>query len=91
MSRYGAAGVFETIAGACLVLGLGTRLFAFLASGEMAGAYFMVHVGGSGSLWWWVNRGEVVVLFCFIWLVYAAWGAGPFSGDAWLARRRPAV
>ena len=87
MSRFGAAGVIEVVAGTCLVLGLGTRLFAFFASGEMAVAYLWMHTAGSGSIWWWATHGEVVLLFCFIWLVYAAWGAGPLSVDSWLARR----
>jgi len=88
MTRYGAAGVVEVVAGACIVLGLGTRLAAFLASGEMTVAYFWFHVGGSGQLFWWQNRGELVLLYSFIWLVYAAWGAGPLSLDGWLASRR---
>lgn len=88
MSRFGAAGVIETVAGALLVLGLGTRWAAFIASGEMAVAYFWMHTGGSGKIWWWQNHGEMVMLYSFIWLAFAAWGAGPFSLDAWLAKRR---
>ena len=90
MSRFGAAGVIEVVGGACLVIGFGVRLVAFLASGEMAVAYLLMHAAGSGSIWWWVNRGEVPLLYCFVWLVFAAWGAGAFSVDAWLARRRTA-
>ena len=82
MSRFGAAGLIETICGAALVLGLFTRPAAFIASGEMAVAYFWMHWGGSGQMWWWENRGEVVMLFSFIWLFFAAAGAGPFSLDA---------
>lgn len=88
MSRFGAAGVIEVVAGACIVLGLGTRLAAFLASGEMAVAYFWMHAGQSGKIWWWENRGELVLLYSFIFLVFAAWGAGPASVDGWLAGRR---
>ena len=87
MTRFGAAGFIEVIAGACLIFGLATRLMAFIASGEMAVAYFWVHVGGSGQLGWWQNHGELPILYCFIWLLFAAWGAGPFSLDAVLARR----
>ena len=89
MSRYGAAGVIEVICGACLVLGLATRLVAFVASGEMAVAYFWIHFGG-GQLWWWQNHGEMVMLYAFVWLVFAAWGAGPLSVDGWLADRKTA-
>lgn len=91
MSRFGAAGVIELVAGACIVLGLFTRWAAFLASGEMAVAYFWMHTGGSGSIWWWQNRGEMVMLYSFLWLLYATWGAGPASVDSWLARRRAAA
>ncbi|MEP7380196.1 MAG: DoxX family protein [Gemmatimonadota bacterium] len=90
MSRFGAAGVIELVAGTCIILGFGTRWAAFIASGEMAVAYFWIHSGGSGSIWWWSNRGEVVMLYSFIFLLYAAWGAGPYSLDATLGRRRDA-
>jgi putative oxidoreductase len=91
MTRFGAAGVIELVAGACIALGLFTRWAAFLASGEMAVAYFWIHTGGSGSIWWWQNRGEMVMLYSFLWLLYATWGAGPWSVDGWLARRRGAA
>ena len=91
MSRFGVSGVIELVAGACLVLGLGTRLVTFIASGEMAVAYFWIHTGGSGQIWWWKNRGELAALYSFVFLVFAAWGAGPWSLDAWLARRRGAA
>jgi len=88
MSRFGAAGIIELVCGLCIVLGCGTRLAAFIASGEMAVAYFWIHAGGSGKIFWWQNRGELVMLYSFVWLTFAAWGAGPYSVDAWLARRR---
>ena len=70
------------------VLGFATRLAAFLASGEMAVAYLIVHIASSGSIWWWRNGGEVVMLYSFLFLVFAAWGAGPLSVDSWIERRR---
>jgi len=88
MSRFGAAGVIEVVVGVALALGLFTRILAFLGSGEMAVAYFWMHAAGSGSIWWWVNRGETVMLFSFVLLFFAAYGAGPYSLDAWLAKRR---
>lgn len=87
MSRFGAAGVIEVVLGLLLIFGLGTRLAAFLASGEMAVAYFWVHSAG-GSIWWWENGGELVMVYSFLWLYFAAVGAGPWSLDAWW-RRRP--
>lgn len=91
MSRFGMAGTIETVGGLCLILGLFTRPVAFLASGEMAVAYFWMHWAGSGKMWWWDNHGEVVLLYSFIWLLFAAWGAGPYSLDAKLRRRQGAA
>lgn len=88
MSRWGAAGVIETVCGACIVFGLFTRPVAFLAAGEMAVAYFWIHTGGSGSIWWWVNHGETVMVYSFLWLYYSTTGAGPYSVDGWMAKRR---
>lgn len=90
MTRFGAAGVIETVAGALIVLGLFTRPAAFIASGEMAVAYFWMHWGG-GDLMWWQNRGELVMIYAFVWLLFAAWGAGPYSLDAWWQRRYQAL
>lgn len=90
MTRFGAAGIIETVAGFLLVIGLATPWAAFIASGEMAVAYFWIHTGGSGHVMWWQNRGELVMLYSFVWFMFAAWGAGPYSLDAWLARRKTA-
>ena len=88
LSRFGVAGTIELVGGAAIALGILTRPVAFLASGEMAVAYFWIHWGGSGKMWWWENRGEVVMLYAFLWLLVSAAGAGPVSLDAWLRRRR---
>lgn len=88
MSRFGIAGTVELVGGLLIAMGLFTRVAAFIASGEMAVAYFWMHWAGSGDMWWWQNRGELVMIFCFVWLFFAAWGAGSFSVDAWLQRRR---
>jgi putative oxidoreductase len=81
MSLMGAAGVIEVVTATGIGLGLATRLLAFTASGEMAVAYFYSHVRRSNSLWWWENGGEVAILYCFLWLYFAAAGAGPISLD----------
>jgi putative oxidoreductase len=91
MSRFGIAGVIETFGGALVILGLFTRPAAFIMSGEMAVAYFWMHAMGRDSLWWWVNRGEVVALYSFIWFFFAWAGAGSFSLDAWLKKKRGAA
>ena len=80
MSMLGVAGLIETIAGALILLGLFTRPAAFIASGEMAAAYFLAHQPrGPLPL---RNAGEPTVLLCFIFLYVASRGAGPFSIDA---------
>ena len=87
-SQYWFAGVLEVFGGALIVLGLLTRPVAFLLSGEMAVAYFQAHF--PRSFWPILNGGEPVVLFCFVYLYLFAVGAGPFSLDALLRRRRMA-
>lgn len=86
-SRFGVAGVLEVFGGALIVLGLFTRPVAFLLSGQMAVAYFWIHVGG-GGLWWWNNQGELAMLYSFIFLAFSAWGGGPLSLDAKMAARK---
>lgn len=70
-----AAGTIELIAGSLIALGLFTRFAALIASGEMAVAYFMVH--NPQAFWPIVNKGEVVILFCFVffYLIFAGPGA----------------
>ena len=85
MSLFGLAGVLETFGGLLLLLGLLTRPVAFILAGEMAAAYFMAHA--PKGFWPILNRGELPVLLCFIFLYLAAVGAGPWSIDA--ARNRP--
>jgi putative oxidoreductase len=85
-SQFWIAGVLETFGGALIVLGLFTRPVALLLCGEMAVAYFQVHF--PRSFWPLRNMGESVVLFCFVYLYLFAHGAGPFSLDALLRRRR---
>jgi putative oxidoreductase len=87
-SLLGLAAVIETFGGTLLFLGLFTRPVAFVAAGEMAAAYFLQHA--PRGFWPIVNRGELAVLFCFLWLYLAAAGAGPWSLDALLAARRAA-
>ena len=82
MSLMGAAGSIELVGGALIALGLFTPWVAFIASGEMAFAYFMGHVARSGgALFPVTNQGEAAVLYCFIFLYLAAKGTGPFGLD----------
>ncbi len=70
-----AAGTIELVAGTLITLGLFTRFAALIASGEMAVAYFMIH--NPQSFWPILNKGEVVILFCFtfFYLIFAGPGA----------------
>ena len=86
MSLPGFAGMLEIVGGTLLILGLFTRVVAFLHSGEMAVAYFMVHF--PNSFWPLTNFGESAALFCFIWLYFAFAGGGAWSLDNMLALRR---
>lgn len=82
-----AAGVIELVTGVLVTIGLFTRLAAFVASGEMAFAYFIGHF--PKSFWPLVNMGEVAILFCFILLYIAASGAAAWSVDGARVRRAP--
>jgi putative oxidoreductase len=81
LSLTGFAGVLELVGGALLIIGLWTRPVAFLLSGEMAIAYFMVHAGQGHVLSPILNMGESAVLYCFIFLFLSAAGAGAWSID----------
>ncbi len=87
MSRFGVAGVLEFFGGALIVLGLFTQPVAFVLSGEMAVAYFWMHVPRGDSLWPWVNRGEVAAVYCFVFLFLAASGGGSFSLEGLMKRK----
>lgn len=80
------AGAIELVGGFLITIGLFTRLAAFIASGEMAVAYFMGHF--PKGFWPAQNMGEPAILYCFVFLYLAAAGAGAWSVDS--ARRRNA-
>ena len=99
MSLQGAAGVIETVCGLLIMVGLFTRVAAFLASGEMAVAYFYVHVmqlgqppmgpgGIAGLLVPQLNKGIDSALFCFIFLYIATRGSGIWSVDAMMGKSK---
>ena len=88
-SRLGLAGIIETVAGALIALGLFTPVAAFIASGEMAVAFFIAHVP-RGSIWPLVNGGEPAVLFCFLFLYLASRDSGDWSIDRMLKNRKSA-
>jgi len=81
-----AAGVIEFVCGALILVGLAGSLAAFVASGEMAVAYFHVHAHMGHWYWPIMNGGEPAVVYCFVFLFIAAHGSGPLSVDALLKR-----
>jgi putative oxidoreductase len=82
-----AAGVIELVGGFLITIGLFTRLAAFIAAGEMAIGYFMMHF--PQGFWPAVNKGEAAILFCFIFLYIAAAGPGAWSVDGARLRSAP--
>jgi putative oxidoreductase len=84
-----AAGWIELIVGALLMIGLFTRLAAFVLSGEMAFAYFLGHMLKTGApvLHPLNNGGTAAILFCFACLFIATAGGGPYSADAMMGKK----
>lgn len=80
------AGVIEVATGALIAIGLWAGTSAFLASGTMAVAYFMRHA--DGGFFPIVNRGELAVLYCFLFLFIAGYGSGVWSLDGLLKKPR---
>jgi putative oxidoreductase len=80
------AGVLELVGGSLIALGLWAGFAAFVSCGEMAYAYFDVHA--RGGFWPIVNRGELAVFYCFVFLYVATRGSGPLSVDGLLRMKR---
>ena len=80
MSQMGLAGLIELIGGALIAIGLFTSPVAFIASGEMAVAYFQQHF--PQGFWPIQNGGELAALYCFVFLYFAAVGSGKWSVDS---------
>lgn len=86
LSQMGLAGVLELVGAFLLLIGLFTRTMAFLLSGLMAVAYFLVHA--PQGFWPLLNGGELAVLYCFVFLYFAAAGGGDWSVDRLLGKKR---
>jgi putative oxidoreductase len=80
----GLASLIETFGSLALLFGFYTRVAAFIMSGEMAVAYFMVHQ--PRSFFPYNNGGDAAVLYCFVFLYLALVGGGEWSVDAKLAK-----
>jgi putative oxidoreductase len=86
LSQMWIGGVLEFFGGALLLLGLFTRPVAFILSGMMAVAYFQMH--SPGGFWPLQNKGELAVLYCFVFLFLAVAGGGVWALDSLLWRGR---
>jgi putative oxidoreductase len=86
-SFMGLAGILEFFGGFFILLGLFTRPVAFILSGQMAVAYFMAHA--PKGFWPIGNRGDLAVLFCFVFFYLAFAGGGAWSIDRALKREKP--
>ena len=80
------AGGIELVTGVLIAIGFLAGWAAFIASGEMAVAFFTAHAKG-GEILPILNQGELAVLYCFVFLYLAAAGGGPWSIDAIVRRR----
>lgn len=84
-SLIGAAGTLELLLGGLLMVGLFSRIVAFILAGEMAFAYFIGHFPrGFFPL---LNNGTLAILFCFTCLYLATAGGGPYSLDAVMGKK----
>jgi len=81
-------GWIEAVGGTLLSVGLFTRAVAFVTSGEMAVAYWMVHA--PTGFYPVLNHGELPILFCFIFLLFVFASPAAWSLDGWLLRRKKA-
>lgn len=84
-SQMWVAGTLEFFGGLLLLVGLFTRPVAFILSGMMAVAYFQTHA--PGGFWPLQNKGELAVLYCFVFLFLWFAGGGEWSLDRLLRRR----
>jgi putative oxidoreductase len=79
-------GTLELFGGFAILIGLYTRPVAFLLSGLMAVAYFWRHM--PLGFWPIENRGELAMLYCFVFFFLFAIGGGSYSVDSWLLKKR---
>ena len=79
LTQIGIGGLLEFFGGGLLLIGLFTRPVAFILSGMMAVAYFQMHA--PGGFWPLQNKGELAVLYCFVFLFISVAGGGEWSVD----------
>ncbi len=81
MSLHGLAGVIELVGGLMIAAGFLTGIAAFICSGQMAVAHFYSHQFAGNGFWPIQNRGELAIIYCFLFLFIAMAGAGKWSVD----------
>lgn len=86
-SIYGVAAVLELVGGIFIILGLFTRLTAFILSGQMAVAYFMFHASAETLFQPMLNKGELAALYSLFFLVLIFTGAGKIALDYKIASK----
>jgi len=88
-------GWIQLIGGFLIAFGLFTRLSAFICSGEMAVAYFMIHVANAATpmakFFPIANKGELAVFYCWVFFFMVFYGPGRWSIDALLCKRKGAA
>ena len=77
-----AAGGIELVGGILILIGLFTRLAAFICSGEMAVAYWMAHAPDSNPIFPIINGGNLAIIYAFVFLYIACRGSGMWSVDS---------
>ena len=85
LSLFGVAAMFELVFGGLLILGLFSRLAAFILCGEMAFAYFIAHFPKNFIPL--LNGGSLAIMLCFSCLYLACAGGGPWSLDAMMRKK----
>lgn len=81
-SMYGVGGILEIGGGLLLILGLFTRQISFLLAGQMAYAYFFMHMTAATIFDPLTNKGELAIMYCMAFLIFMVTGAGKLSLDA---------
>ena len=88
-------GWIQLIGGFLIAFGLFTRLSAFICSGEMAVAYFMIHVANAATpmakFFPIANKGELAVFYCWVFFFMVFYGPGRWSIDALMCKRKGAA
>ncbi len=88
-SMMGVAGIVELVGGILIMIGLVASIAAFISSGQMAVAFFMVHVPQDWNPL--LNGGELALIYCFLFLYIASRGAGIWSVDASRKHTEPSL